>query len=295
MLKKLQSQVISIVLISGIALALAGSAYYWGLPLLEKTQKNVELESANQFMENLAKAIEEVAVTGNSKVIEYDLKGELRINNGDPLSFENYIEYRVEAPLPYYATLSYVPLNDYPPYKKRVYVMTTAKPMIVVEECNKPLATCQATMDCTNKKVSFDIGCEVSGDKYEGDKIVCSKDTFTVNTYTCDEYDFAYLEGSKKYAYAGVEGKNKPVVIMVRTYPYPTKEKYLNSYMLIPREIDNPTTYDGVLYKIIGKGKIVAKNEKVKILISRGESTIKPGESQRGGDLSIINIEVTVQ
>lgn len=295
MLKKLQSQVISIVLISGIALALAGSAYYWGLPLLEKTQKNIELESSNQFMESLAKAIEEVAVTGNSKVLEYDLKGELIINNGDARSFENFIEYKVEAPLPYYSTLSYVPLNDYPPYKKSIYVITTSNPEVTVPECNKPLATCKVTVDCTNKKVVFDTGCEVPGDKYNEDVVDCGEDKFTIYTYTCDDYDFAYLEGSKKYPYAGVEGKNKPIVLMVRTYPYPISDKYLNSYKLVPREIDDPTTYNGVIYNIIGKGKTISKNEKVKILISKGESTIYPGEAQRGGDLSVINIEVTVQ
>ena len=220
MLKKLQSQVISIVLISGIALALAGTAYYWGLPLLEKTQKNVELESGRQFMEDLAKAIEEVALTGNTKVIDYDLKGELIINGSDPKGYFDSIEYKVEAPLPYYATLSYVPINDYPPYKKEIYVVSTSDSTgVEIPICKSATtSTCIIQADCTNNQIDFLTGCSITGSKTEGDTISCGEDTYTVHTYTCDSYGLAYLEGSKIYPYAGIEGVNKPIVLMVRNF-----------------------------------------------------------------------------
>ncbi|NPA38475.1 MAG: hypothetical protein GXN99_01625 [Candidatus Nanohaloarchaeota archaeon] len=297
MLKKLQSQVISIVLLSGIAIALAGGAYYWGLPLIEKTQKNVEMEATLNFMEELLNSMEEVALSGNTKVLEFDVKGRLKIgglNNDD--YYDNYIEYMVEAPLPSYSSLAFVPLNDYPPYKKDIYVLMDGE-NVEVSECNLVAAQCIAHADCTNHEIIFSSsGCvdEVSGKSFtEGATFSCNGVNFKTYTFTCDIGGYAFLETDKIHRYAGIEGRNKPLVLMARTYK--AGDTFINVYRIVEREIDNPTTSNGVLYHIVGKGQVEVENKKVKITISKGESRIIPGGSQKGGDLTIIDLEVTIE
>lgn len=59
-MKKVQTQAISLVLISGIVIALAGAAYMWGKPMIEKRTTITQFTSAVRFMEDLDKKIVEL-------------------------------------------------------------------------------------------------------------------------------------------------------------------------------------------------------------------------------------------
>jgi len=62
-MNKAQTQAISLVLISGIVIALAGAAYMWGKPMIEKRTTITQFTSAVRFMEDLDKKIVELART----------------------------------------------------------------------------------------------------------------------------------------------------------------------------------------------------------------------------------------
>lgn len=56
-----QVQAISLVLISGIVLSLAGAAYFWGKPLMEKRSSITDIATAESFITQLDKEILDVA------------------------------------------------------------------------------------------------------------------------------------------------------------------------------------------------------------------------------------------
>jgi len=60
-MKKAQVQAVTLVLISGIVIALAGAAYMWGKPMIEKRTTITQFTSAVRFMEDLDRSIVDVA------------------------------------------------------------------------------------------------------------------------------------------------------------------------------------------------------------------------------------------
>jgi hypothetical protein len=59
-----QVDVISIVMISGILLALVGAAYLWGVPIVEKRSTLTQFQIAQDWLDKLNKAITDVANSG---------------------------------------------------------------------------------------------------------------------------------------------------------------------------------------------------------------------------------------
>ncbi|MBN2330805.1 MAG: hypothetical protein JXC85_03240 [Candidatus Aenigmarchaeota archaeon] len=60
-MRKAQVQAISLVLISGIVISLAGAAYFWGRPLIEKRTAITDIASAESFILQLNDEIVDVA------------------------------------------------------------------------------------------------------------------------------------------------------------------------------------------------------------------------------------------
>jgi hypothetical protein len=60
-MKRAQAQAVTLVLISGIVIALAGAAYMWGKPMIEKRTTITQFTSAVGFMEELDKKIVNLA------------------------------------------------------------------------------------------------------------------------------------------------------------------------------------------------------------------------------------------
>jgi hypothetical protein len=67
--RKAQVQAISMVLIAGIILTLAGTAYFWGKPMIEKRTTMTDVSTAESFMLELDRQITEVARSGGSKAV----------------------------------------------------------------------------------------------------------------------------------------------------------------------------------------------------------------------------------
>ncbi len=298
---KLQTQVISVVLITGVALVLAGTAYYWGVPLLEKTRKSVELQDAESFMNQLIKDIIEASETGNSKIIEIELKGKLTI---DPEKDEIY--YEVKAPTVYYPVTTYVPLTDTPPFKKRVVVFQDLSSNEVPELNSTAVNVCKFELDCSNKvfREKTESQCSFKGDTPNLDvfsngeyiESVDGETRYLVVTSYCDPYKIGYLEDTSEEKIAGIKGINKPLVLLVKAKQDYAQENFVNYYRIVSREVVDGDTKSGYYIDIVNnRGKIYKEGGRAKIVISRVDSEILPGESSLGGDLNIIKVEVEVQ
>ena len=65
-----QVQAISMVLVAGMILALAGAAYFWGKPLLDKRATVTDVSTAKAFMVELDRQIVEVSRSGGTKTVD---------------------------------------------------------------------------------------------------------------------------------------------------------------------------------------------------------------------------------
>ena len=86
-----QTQIITIVLITGIIIGTIGSTLYWGQPLIEKTKTTSELSQAVSLMKEVERAIDEVAASEESRVLLLNIKGDLKIEGAieDPEDINN--------------------------------------------------------------------------------------------------------------------------------------------------------------------------------------------------------------
>jgi hypothetical protein len=63
-----QTEVISLVMITGIILALVGGAYFWGMPIIEKNSASTELAAARTMLIDINKKVISLANSGGGKV-----------------------------------------------------------------------------------------------------------------------------------------------------------------------------------------------------------------------------------
>lgn len=100
-MRKAQTQAITLVLISGIIIALMGFAYSWGKPLIDKRTIATQFSSAAKFMEDLDKEIVDMAGScsfagGCEKILELPVPGIIRLD--EPNNSIIY-EFDVSQPL----------------------------------------------------------------------------------------------------------------------------------------------------------------------------------------------------
>ena len=100
-MKRAQTQAVTLVLISGIIIALVGFAYAWGKPMIDKRTVVTQFTSAVRFMEGLDRNIVEMAGTCSvagacEDIFELPLPGLIRINeSANTITFE----FQVSQPL----------------------------------------------------------------------------------------------------------------------------------------------------------------------------------------------------
>jgi len=76
---KAQAEVITIVLITGIVIALVGTAYMWGMPLIQKRTSVTEFLSAEDFASKLSDKMVEIASSGFGEATLPIPKGIIRV------------------------------------------------------------------------------------------------------------------------------------------------------------------------------------------------------------------------
>ncbi len=106
--RKGQVGVVTAVLLAGIIISGVTASLMWGLPLLEKEQDVRILEDSLDQMNVLAESIEEIALSGGSTTVNFEIdKGSLIINED-----ENMIEYGVTTDAAYVSKDDWAPLNQ---------------------------------------------------------------------------------------------------------------------------------------------------------------------------------------
>jgi len=98
-----QVSVVSVVLVTGIIIALVGAAYMWGAPLIEKRTIISQFRTAESFMLSLDKAITEIANSGGGSKT---LKIPLGLLSFKPENNSLYLEFMVSQPLLFNITVT---------------------------------------------------------------------------------------------------------------------------------------------------------------------------------------------
>ena len=103
---KLQSQLISYLLLGLIVVGLSVGIYEWGVPLIQKSQIKSTVDNIQSQLTSLAEAIPSVVQSRGSQTVTSNLpKGSLSIYN-------NLIQYSFQTPVTYYnPSISVVPIN----------------------------------------------------------------------------------------------------------------------------------------------------------------------------------------
>jgi len=103
---KLQSQLISYLLLGAIVVGLSIGVYEWGVPLIQKSQIRSTVDNVQNQLTPLAEAISSVVQSRGTQTVTLNLpKGSISIYN-------NLIQYSFQAPIIYYnPSISVVPIN----------------------------------------------------------------------------------------------------------------------------------------------------------------------------------------
>jgi hypothetical protein len=103
---KLQSQLISYLLLGLIVVGLSVGIYEWGVPLVQKSQIKSTVDNIQNQLTSLAEAIPSVVQSRGSQTVTLNLpKGSLSIYN-------NLIQYSFQTSITYYnPSISVVPIN----------------------------------------------------------------------------------------------------------------------------------------------------------------------------------------
>ncbi len=296
-MNKGQSQIVSVVLITAITIGIVSSTYFWGVPLIEKSRADTEINEAEMILTEILENIEEVAMSGGQKVLNLNLKGDMFIN-----SEENSIEYILRSKDAKIGTSDWVPLNDQNPYTRKIYGISyqSVYPVSVgVPECGR---NCKLVNDCTseNKIIMIDCTDIVGGSGGEqnyadGDKFTCgsgdNQKTFTVEA-NCSKGSHIIIKSNEDIG-PGIKGINKPGVIIARSQG--SEGAFVNTYKLIFRELGDQSTKDGVIYDIKGEGTIQVSPGKHNLIISKGDVKGSTSYSSLGGDLTEIEIKLSFQ
>ncbi len=102
MIPKAQTQVITIVLISGIVISLLGTAYMWGIPLITKRTSITEFLSAEDFVVKLDQKIIDISASESGETTLDMPDGLIRVYSYDaldPLNNSLIFEFVTDQPL----------------------------------------------------------------------------------------------------------------------------------------------------------------------------------------------------
>ena len=289
---KAQTQIISVVLIMGLAVGVIGASYMWGAPLIEKSQTETSLSQAEQNIELINSMIVDVVKTGGQKIKQLQFDGTLEIldfNVGD-----NSIIYTIQGKTAGVAATNWILMNDDMPAKsKEIYAVNAADNSDTVsigcESCMMN-STCPSSITIS----SVTGTCSVAGTYIETESFTCDTNDYLVERVDCGGTidGFAVLSGPEKDI-AGIVGTNKAGVITAKSMA--AGDIYLTSYKLTFRELVDPTNKEGtiILLETRGNNRITAGMHTIKV--SRGETKTETYGSSLVGELSKTIVLITLE
>lgn len=294
--RKAQAQILSVVLLTGIAVAVVTSSYFWGKPLIQKSRTGSEMTQAENIMLRVSKAIDEVSSQGGQRVVEVKLAGILSvegaIENEDGsllyLNKRNAVDYVVDTQVAGTSSTIWVPLNGFSPIRQEVATAGATEALTINEtQCSQPVINCP---EATSSFACDDGGSANGG---EGAPVLGGTSTagYKIGYVYCGSNPFVAVYGPDEFV-TGVIGADKAGVIVMRTKP--KGDIYETEYKLVYRELVDLTTSEGKLIQIVQSGNNIATEGSHRIIIKAENAKTYAGASSTGETLTVLPILVTV-
>ncbi len=283
-----QTQIISVVLIMGLAVGVIGASYMWGKPLIEKSQAGTTITNAEKTMDLIKTTIDDVAKTGGQKKKQIQIDGPLKVSES-----ENAIAYTLTGSMAAIASSQWISINDdVPPKSMETYAVDAADP-----SDSTPIGCGDCIMNAScipTQTVNITGTCEAVGTYPAGSSFNCNSNRYTVDHIDCAGTvdGFAVLTGPEKEM-PGLVGINNAGVLVAKSIPL--GNEFMTDYKLIYRELIDPINKEGVKIIIKTQGNSQISSGQHMITVMRGTTDTENDASSVGGDLTKTTVFVTVE
>lgn len=277
-------------LITGILIAIIGSSYMWGVPLIEKGKTSSENEKAESLMKMIKDKIDDVAQTGEQKTFSFDISGDME------LADDNSLIYSIFTRGLTIASTAWVPLVGGSLPVQEDMAATSANGGSDKVNINEEV-TCQMTSTCPASQISLSscTNTAIEGTYTEGQTFQVGSETYTINHIDCagTKDSLALIIGPEKEK-AGIVGIDEAGVLIARSISY--ADRFKTTYRLVYRELDavSGPSNDGYRIRLVRDGNNLISSGPHKITIRRDENARVVGKSKYGGDLTETKIYISI-
>ncbi|MCK5333716.1 MAG: hypothetical protein KAJ24_04340 [Candidatus Aenigmarchaeota archaeon] len=274
-----QSPAVSMILMTGIVLAMVTATYNWGAPVIEKSQTNSKIVNAQEIMSLIKHRIGESALSGEQKSFPVTLEGTLEV-----VPAKNAIIYSVSTEGLGIGSLSYISFDtSFDAFQYETHVVDAGSGGIV-------------TLDGTDYSVG---GCTVDDVVNIEGVPHNSGDTLLVDpNYLLDHVDctglfdgFTVITGPEEEI-VGLLGTDAAGVVMAKTIDM--GGEYMNRMRLTYRELGDVTTLEGYKTVIHSEGNSIVSSGEHTITIRRENIERIPSGSHLGEDLVLTHIYISI-
>lgn len=283
-----QTQIISVVLIMGLAVGVIGASYMWGKPLIDKSQAGTTITNAEKTMDLIKTTIDDVAKTGGQKKKQIQIEGTLKVSES-----ENAIVYTLTGAKAAIASSQWISINDdVPPKSMETYAVDATNPS---DSTPIDCGDCIMNAPCGPPENIVITGtCAAVGTYNTGDSFDCNSKRYTVDHIDCAGTldGFAVLTGPENEL-PGLVGTNNAGVLIAKSIPL--GNEFMTEYKLIYRELIDPTSKEGMKIIIKTQGNSQISSGQHMITVMRGTTDSDSGASYIGGDLTSTTVFVTVE
>lgn len=298
--KKAQTEVVTIMILTGIAVAMVSVSYMWGKPLVEKSQTKTDIDQAKDIMFSIQDAVREVSIYGGQKIINIDLKGTLKIDgaardasgNYININRNNWVTYTVETRSIGTSTSEWVPIDDMSPIKYETY---TGNDTLTLSINGTSCAT--VNIDCGANPPTALISCGAYGSANgQEDTHFDAKPEYKIGYIHCTSAPYFVTVMGPEEPVPGVIGLNKPGSIIMRAKG--KGDGYSNSIRLAYRDLDDLNTGKGYLIQLVKGGNTLADSGQHKLFIKAERDKIFDDpllRSQTGSPVTIIPIIMYIE
>ncbi|RLG15581.1 MAG: hypothetical protein DRN71_00870 [Candidatus Nanohalarchaeota archaeon] len=280
--RKAQSQVLSIILISGILVTVVGATYMWGVPLIEKGRTSSDNELAESFMLLLKEKVDDVAETGEQRTLPVELIGDLELRE------DNSLTYTIVTRGLNIATTAWVPLAGGMSPVQEDMAAVAADGGTGTVNINDDV-TCTMTSTCgasPNVNLLSCTGGFAGGVRSEGGTYDINGESYLVHHIDCvGDIDGQALIVGPEREKAGIVGIDEAGVLIAKSEP--AGDRFKTIYRLAYRELDDISTpsKDGYRIQLTREGNNILGPGQHRITIRRDENSKIIGASKHGGDL----------
>ena len=220
--------------------------------MLDKSKSNSDITQAISLMQEIKKNVDDVSMSGGSRIVNMNLKGEMVIEGASmerqadgsikvnvPPDGENSITYTIFTTGVASATGQWIPLDGFSPLTQALYSGNNTEDVVL------PLSNiCTFSGLCASGNPVVGIDCDDDSMDVTGAVEGTYLDSeYKVEFIDCDSgNDYVTIVGPEKHV-TGFLGVNDAGVIVVKTLP--SGDKYKVIFKLVYRELDDLEDSDG--------------------------------------------------